>query len=160
MHLIRKTKRHLQSTATNSGTLSSFIDSVPSFDPFLARPTVDEANRSSAAFARVFKEFILVTHPVKPLPKTLKGSVIRKQAYELYETEIEGIYKAANYNNAAVPPKSWGMEDLKVWLLDGAKELVGVDIKDGVDLFEQGADRYNRFRVTLVYLLTRALVCP
>lgn len=113
---------------------------------------MDEANQSSAAFARVFKEFILVTYPDKPLPCTAKGTVVRKQAYLLYEAEIDGIYVAALDDGGTVPPKSWEVDDLKAWLIVSTKELVGVDIKESVDLFEQGADRYGS-----VFLI---LYCP
>ena len=53
---------------------------------------MDEANRIAPAFARVFKEMILVTHPSKPFPRAPKGTVPRKQVLLLYENEIDKLF--------------------------------------------------------------------
>ena len=58
----------------------------------MCRPAVEQANLPAPAFARVFKEMILVTHPDKPLPRAGKGTIIRKQAIALYEKEIDTLY--------------------------------------------------------------------
>ena len=55
------------------------------------RPAVEEANRPAPAFARIFKEMILVTSPEKPLPRAGKGTIIRKQATQLYAEEINKL---------------------------------------------------------------------
>lgn len=55
------------------------------------RPLVEEANKISPAFSRIFKEMILITAPNKPLPRVGKGSVARKEALALYETEIKNL---------------------------------------------------------------------
>ena len=52
---------------------------------------MEEANHIAPAFARVFKEMIIVAHPEKPLPRAGKGTVIRKQALALYEQEINDL---------------------------------------------------------------------
>lgn len=55
------------------------------------RKVVDEANQIAPAFARIFKEMIIVTDPAKPLPRAAKGTVIRKQVYALYESAINQL---------------------------------------------------------------------
>lgn len=55
------------------------------------RSTVEEANATAPAFAKVYKDMILVAHPSKPLPRSAKGTVIRKQALALYASEIESL---------------------------------------------------------------------
>ena len=44
------------------------------------------------AFSRIFKEMILVTDPARPFPRAAKGTILRKQALELYEDEIKKLY--------------------------------------------------------------------
>ena len=58
----------------------------------LFRPAVEEANRIAPTFARIFKEMILVTVPARPFPRAAKGTVVRKQALALYESEIVNLY--------------------------------------------------------------------
>ena len=53
------------------------------------RPIVAEANTMAPTFAKIFKEMIVVTDPSKPLPRTAKGTVLRKPALALYAEEIE-----------------------------------------------------------------------
>ena len=60
--------------------------------PSICRPTVEEANRGAPAYSRIFKELILVTRPDKPLPRTEKGTVMRKLALRAYNDEIEKMY--------------------------------------------------------------------
>lgn len=60
--------------------------------PSICRPIVEEANRGAPAYSRIFKELILVTRPDKPLPRTEKGTVMRKLALRAYNDEIEKMY--------------------------------------------------------------------
>ena len=53
---------------------------------------MEEANSSAPTFAKIFKEMILVTDPSKPLPRAPKGTIIRKQATNLYAAEIDRLY--------------------------------------------------------------------
>jgi acyl-CoA synthetase (AMP-forming)/AMP-acid ligase II len=55
-------------------------------------PAVEEANRMAPAFARIFKEMILVTSPSKPLPRAAKGTVNRRAALVHYENEIHALW--------------------------------------------------------------------
>ena len=55
------------------------------------RPTVEEANAEAPAFARIFKEMIIVTDPKRPFPRSAKNTVIRKQATNLYAKEIDEL---------------------------------------------------------------------
>ena len=57
----------------------------------VSRPYVEEANRLGPAFARIFKELILVTDPAKPLPRASKNTIQRKMALQLYAEEIEDL---------------------------------------------------------------------
>ena len=54
----------------------------------LSRPIVEEANTMAPAFARIFKEMIIVTDPSRPFPRAAKGTIQRKAAIQAYEAEI------------------------------------------------------------------------
>ena len=55
------------------------------------RPVVEDANASAPAFAKIFKEMIIVTHPSRPLPRAAKGTIQRKAAMSMYAEEIEKL---------------------------------------------------------------------
>ena len=57
---------------------------------------MEAANRAAPAYSRIFKELILVAHPDRPLPRTDKGTVIRKLALKVYEEEIENMWVLHN----------------------------------------------------------------
>ena len=105
---------------------------------------MEEANRTAPAFARIFKEMILVAAPDKPLARTPKGTIMRKMCLKMYEGEIEGIYRAVDESqgNGIELPRAWNREGLREWLLENAFELLGrSNVDPTTDLFEQGADR-------------------
>ncbi|KAI5884843.1 acetyl-CoA synthetase-like protein [Schizophyllum commune H4-8] len=111
-------------------------------------PTVEDANRGAPAYSRIFKELILVTRPDKPLPRTEKGTVMRKLALRAYNDEIEKIYElveshASEGHKGIEPPSSWRAPDVADWLTDHVRDITGRDMSRDVDLFEQGFDSLN-----------------
>jgi thioester reductase-like protein len=56
-------------------------------------PCIHKANAVCPAHARVEKNFIIFTNPDKPLPRAGKGTVQRKLALHLYQTELDGLYQ-------------------------------------------------------------------
>ena len=56
------------------------------------RSIVEEANAAAPAFAKIFKEMIIVTDPSKPLPRAGKGTIQRKAATVAYAGEIVKLY--------------------------------------------------------------------
>jgi hypothetical protein len=48
-----------------------------------------KANAIVPAFSRVFKEMILITSSTKPLPRSGKGTILRKVAYKEYARKID-----------------------------------------------------------------------
>lgn len=55
------------------------------------RPIIEEANKVAPAFSKLYKEFILLSNPRKPLPRAGKGTVMRKAALADYHDEIEAL---------------------------------------------------------------------
>ncbi|EKM50749.1 uncharacterized protein PHACADRAFT_213638 [Phanerochaete carnosa HHB-10118-sp] len=108
-------------------------------------PIVEEANRAAPAFARIFKEMIIVTDRARPLPRTAKGTVIRKQALKTYEKEINSLYSILEDSGnpeSIRPSSSWTVPDIQAWLLEHASALPnGRDIISPTqELFDQGFD--------------------
>lgn len=63
----------------------------PTSTHYSNRPAIEEANRIAPSFSRIFKEMILIVNPEKPLPRVGKGTVAKKAALALYETEINEL---------------------------------------------------------------------
>lgn len=52
---------------------------------------MEQANANAPAFARIYKEMILVTHPEKPMLRAAKRTVRKKATIALYASEIEAL---------------------------------------------------------------------
>jgi long-subunit acyl-CoA synthetase (AMP-forming) len=55
------------------------------------RHAIEEANKSSPAFSRIFKEMILITSVNKPMLRAAKGTVRRKLTLKAYEADISAL---------------------------------------------------------------------
>ena len=55
------------------------------------RPVVNEANKESPSFSKIYKEMILVTDKARPLPRAGKNTLLRKAALKEYHNEIETL---------------------------------------------------------------------
>ncbi|KAJ6487136.1 putative aminoadipate reductase [Mycena vitilis] len=108
---------------------------------------IEEANENAPAFARIYKEMILLTQPGKPMARTPKGTVIKKSTIASYEKEIEELYQTIEASGNAAsdiePPSSWTAGDLEKWLKIHATLVADREILGGHDLFEQGFDSLN-----------------
>ncbi|EKM48543.1 uncharacterized protein PHACADRAFT_214756 [Phanerochaete carnosa HHB-10118-sp] len=120
------------------------VNALPEFRNKLW-PIVEEANRTAPAFARIFKEMIIVTERARPLPRTAKGTIIRKQALKTYEKEINNLYamlEDSGISESIRPPSSWTVPDIQAWLLEHISVISnGRDvISPSKELFDQGFD--------------------
>ncbi|KAJ7916044.1 putative aminoadipate reductase [Mycena leptocephala] len=110
-------------------------------------PVIEEANENAPAFARIYKEMILVTQPGRPMVRVPKGTVIKKRTIALYKQEIEKLYDTIEASGNAAsdiePPASWASHDLEPWLKTHAALVADKDIRGSHDLFEQGFDSLN-----------------
>ncbi|KAJ7718257.1 putative aminoadipate reductase [Mycena metata] len=110
-------------------------------------PVIQEANENAPAFARIYKEMILVTEADRPMLRAPKGTVIKKSTIALYQQDIEDLYRtietSANAASDIDPPSSWTPSDLEPWLKIHASLVAGKDLRGGRDLFDQGFDSLN-----------------
>ncbi|KAF8174362.1 hypothetical protein K438DRAFT_1849366 [Mycena galopus ATCC 62051] len=110
-------------------------------------PVIEQANENAPAFARIFKEMILVTQPGHPMVRTSKGNVSKKATLVLCNEEIEHLYEiieaSGNAASEVEAPLSWSSQDLEPWLQTHASLVADRDILGGLDLFDQGLDSLN-----------------
>lgn len=110
-------------------------------------PLVQQANDQAPAYARIFKEMIILSNPDKPLPRTAKATVMAKAAFKVYEEEIDALYEGINSTQSgSSSAKTSGATNLadkaevEKWLLAESKDLLSKDIEPDTDLFYQGFD--------------------
>ncbi|KAF7347156.1 Acetyl-CoA synthetase-like protein [Mycena venus] len=110
-------------------------------------PIVEEANENAPAFARIYKEMILVTEPGRPMVRAPKGTVIKKATIASYTQDIDELYDTIEASTNAAsdvePPSSWTSKNLEPWLKTHATLVTHKDINGGHDLFDQGLDSLN-----------------
>ncbi|KAG6840183.1 putative secondary metabolism biosynthetic enzyme [Blastosporella zonata] len=91
-------------------------------------PIIEEANKVAPAFSRLFKETILISSTEKPLPRTGKGTVMRKAVLAVYEKEISDLYETVDSSLKAAqntpPPASWALDDVRTWIMEQAADLL------------------------------------
>ncbi|KAJ7052229.1 putative aminoadipate reductase [Mycena amicta] len=110
---------------------------------------VEQANAIAPAFAKVYKEMILVTEGGRPMVRAPKGTVVKKATIKLYEGDIEALYDtieaSGNAANDVAPPTSWTATELEPWLLTHTGLIFGKhsELKPDIDLFDQGFDSLN-----------------
>ncbi|KIJ62359.1 hypothetical protein HYDPIDRAFT_114895 [Hydnomerulius pinastri MD-312] len=108
-------------------------------------PLIEEANKTSPAFSRIFKEMILITSIDKPMLRAPKGTVQRKATLKAYEPEIDALYNIVEASslspNGLAGPAEWTNAVLEGWLLEHASAISpGHHIDPTADLFAQGFD--------------------
>lgn len=114
-------------------------------------PIVVEAGQQMDSHARISsRASIIVTGPEKPLPRSDKGSVPRKEAYRLFDAEIKKAYQDLELEDTGGPPLDAGA------LEESLKALVQVELEDMVpdgawgiddDLFELGVNSLHAARI-------------
>ncbi|OLN95479.1 Iterative polyketide synthase CazM 7 [Colletotrichum chlorophyti] len=58
---------------------------------------VEQANDQTVAHGRIDKNFIIVSSPQKPFPRTDKGTIKRAAALKLHDTEVGLLYETASH---------------------------------------------------------------
>ncbi|KAJ8130824.1 hypothetical protein O1611_g2807 [Lasiodiplodia mahajangana] len=125
-------------------------------------PTVELANAEIPSHARIHRDMILITSVGKPMLRAGKGTIQRKATLNLYEDEINALYRA-NDDFLNRPSRNKARSHMSVEL--AVKDIIAIstDIDPGktdldADLFQHGLDS---LQVTLLvketndYLSTR-----
>ncbi|KAG9309639.1 putative aminoadipate reductase [Chiua virens] len=120
-------------------------------------PVIDEANKPSPAFSRIFKEMILITSADKPMLRAPKGTVQRKATLKDYDGEINTLYETVEASSVSpdglAGPSAWTSDVLESWLLEHARAISpNGEVDPHADLFAQGFDS-----LSVTYLRNRIL---
>lgn len=107
-------------------------------------PSVEEANRSAPAHARVEKSFILVASADRPFIRAGKGTHVRRPSIAQYTKEIEDLYATADVaqqTSGAPPLYALGPEGTMRLIKKYALAITGWETVDDHDnFFDRGMD--------------------
>ncbi|KAI2464413.1 putative NRPS-like enzyme [Annulohypoxylon bovei var. microspora] len=126
-------------------------------------PSVEEANKTAPAHARIEKTMILVTTADRPLIRAGKGTIQRSASLAQYVADIDKLYADAD----AIPDDEGVDESLKIdnpdTVMARIRENVStimdcLDIDDSTGFFDRGMDSLQALRLTRA--LRRALHRP
>ncbi|KAI1777957.1 putative NRPS-like enzyme [Hypoxylon cercidicola] len=118
-------------------------------------PSVQEANRTAPAHARVEKSLILVTSADRPLIRAGKGTIQRSSSLAQYTSEIERLYANADLDldlDDSLPgvlldpsdPEAVGM-----FIQDTIRSVTDwQEINDSTEFFEHGMDSLQALQLT------------
>ncbi|TEB21758.1 acetyl-CoA synthetase-like protein [Coprinellus micaceus] len=108
-------------------------------------PHIEEANRSSPAHSRIFREMVMVSKSDKPFLYTAKGTPRRQVVIDLYEKEINALYTATSDAHTANPPTTnlGALESCTQIARGIVKQALGASgarLGDADDIFQSGCD--------------------
>ncbi|KAF5724834.1 nonribosomal peptide synthetase [Fusarium mundagurra] len=107
-------------------------------------PHIDKLNSDSQTHTRINKTMLVVV-PVeegqKPLEKSSKGTILRRQAEEKYSDEIEGAY--SNTSSSTKVPQ----EGLQKAVHDCFEKVLGRQVESDQDLYRQGVDSISCIQI-------------
>jgi thioester reductase-like protein len=109
-------------------------------------PTLEKMNKHTQNHARISRANIVLVKREKPedatLPKSSKGTILRKQAETLFHDEIERAYGDADDDNALSERKTSDVPDDQVSAVLSKlfDDVLGRHIDPSEDLFTQGVD--------------------
>lgn len=102
--------------------------------------------------ARLSRDAVIFADPDRPLPRTPKGTLARSATLNTYAEDIDGMYAAFERGNntegslSTLAPSSTRSQ-IEEWLKTWLEKLLGTNVDVGVDLFQQGLDRYAHFEL-------------
>jgi nucleoside-diphosphate-sugar epimerase len=125
-------------------------------------PLILTANESADSFARVSsKTAIIITSANKVIPVSDKGSPMRKEAYHVFASEIEAIYKNLDDGSVSetsmeieLPSLEKNLQEMAQYCLQGKAAPGTWNIND--DFFELGMDSLQATR--LLRILVASIV--
>lgn len=95
---------------------------------------------------------IIIANPAKPFKVTAKQTLKRAEILADYSDEIKETYRAfeasAPHMDNVPPPRSWNEELSVAYIRDAVTRILGRDLEDDDDFFQNGFNRYGSFRLT------------
>ncbi|KAH7045206.1 putative NRPS-like enzyme [Macrophomina phaseolina] len=119
---------------------------------------VEEVNQRMDAHARITsKDSILLVSPTAPLPRSDKGSLLRREIYKVFAAEIDGVYQGLEAKNLENLKRPLRWEQLEHDIKTIVQHDVGWNIAESGwsvndDLFDLGLDSLQALRLRRVLL--------
>ncbi|KAI0396543.1 acetyl-CoA synthetase-like protein [Xylariaceae sp. FL0594] len=114
-------------------------------------PSVEEANRTTPAHARVEKSMILVASPDRPFIRAGKGTIQRGASLTQYADEIEILYSNAEIgagdtaDEVAYPASE---KEVAVLIRNTIKSITGWTLENSEGFFDRGLDSLQALQLT------------
>lgn len=118
-------------------------------------PFVEQANKESPSHGKISRSLVFVTDPRKPMCRTAKGTINRRQTTTLYANEINRLYEAYNLNTTDHRSKCGSKPSFLSLTRDTLKLIVGKTLDMKSD--DLGADA-NFFAIGMDSLLVLELI--
>lgn len=106
-------------------------------------PLVERANESAVNHGRISRDFIIVSNPNKPFPRSGKGGIQRATVLSLYADEIDRHYEIEEQvSHLEIPPLDTSSEGSLVKSIETIlkSDLNVVNFSADMDLFSRGID--------------------
>ncbi|KAI0404426.1 hypothetical protein F4802DRAFT_227590 [Xylaria palmicola] len=107
-------------------------------------PSVQAANKECPSHGRIHRNMILFTTAAKPMVRAAKGTVLRKRTLDLYTTELDALYDAADAPvkkpNGVSEGHDESVEAVVKAIVSASTEIEIDGIAPDSDLFELGLD--------------------
>ena len=142
---------------TNSDEVSAYIDTIWA--------TIQAGNELVDKHGKISKEMVIVTTPsIKPLTRTSKGSVARKETYDVFSTEIDAAYRSSMVTAVDPFPDLCETNQVTAYIREVVHRIFrssqdSAPIRDDDDFFEAGMDSLQAtmlHRILLTSLSQRA----
>jgi thioester reductase-like protein len=101
-------------------------------------PTVEEANKSTPAHARIEKSMVMVTDPDKPIMRSGKGTIQRQGSVSQYAAEIDQLYSRLETGLFGCKPASVNTKDT----LEVSRFIRRAISQINPDLLQEGTDSF------------------
>lgn len=115
-------------------------------------PTIEAANKDCPAHGQVVRNLVMFTKPGVPFVRSGKGSVRRRATLELYEEDIEAVYKAAGNpldNDGPVIDPTASKEALAQQLREVLLQATKVEASSDEDnLYQLGMDSLQTLQLS------------
>ncbi|KAH9939795.1 acetyl-CoA synthetase-like protein [Epithele typhae] len=105
-------------------------------------PTMEGVNAYAPQHSRIFKEMILVAHPLKPFQLNSKGYPRRSVMIGEYKDEIDALYRAVEESaQTDIPsPTEWTEISTYAFVKAVVEAILQRSLADDVDVFRNGSD--------------------
>lgn len=105
-------------------------------------------------------QMILIANPAKPFKVTPKQTLKRAEILKEYSHEISEAYRAFELSSSSMdiisPPSSWNESNCVGFVHSAVTRIIGHDLHDNDDFFQNGMNRYE-YSIILVNVVLTSL---